>query len=105
MRREFVRGYIACLLADGVFDDDQTPIVVATRAVADFTKDVGAVTAEMMGKLVSDNGNKIVDAVIGSARDFAEDFVGRIQRLGLKGAWAEMQEQYRRGMDAKAQRR
>jgi len=100
-KRQLVRDYIMCLIGEGTFRDVKTPLETIARASAVFAKDVGGVIGEMSAQFAEMNGNKLHIAAVESVRDF----IGGIAERGLRAAWADLQEQHKRGMDANARNR
>jgi hypothetical protein len=97
MRREFLKGYLLALLAEGQLQGARTPVDVAKAAARALAEDVPAVVGEILTLAAQHGAGKLGDAILrkmdGAARD--------IMQRGFGAAWRDIMDQYRRGVEAK----
>jgi hypothetical protein len=99
MRRETLKMYIFSLLADGQFEGMSSPSAIASKAVKIFAQDLPVVMGEIAQMAAEQSGNRIGAAVLGKMNEL----IGEVGRRGLKAVWADLQDQYKRGMEANAE--
>jgi hypothetical protein len=98
VRRDFLKGYIAALAAEGEFAGMSSPVAIAKKAVAIFAGDLPAVLGEIAGQIADQAIGAGAQAVANKLSAVASDFAAR----GVKAVWKDLQAQYWRGLDETA---
>lgn len=105
MRREFLKGYIMSIAAEGGFSGLSGPIAIGRKVLAVCVLDLAAVGGEFADIASKNTSSRVQAAVLGKAVDIIRDIDTRGVRAvasDLKGLWQGMQAQYKRGMDVNA---
>lgn len=101
MRKDALKMYIYALLSEGEFAGMSSPASIAKKAIGIFAKDLPAVLGELAQVAAEQSGNFVQASIIGKINEI----IGEVGRRGFKSVWADLQEQYKRGVEANAQRR
>jgi hypothetical protein len=97
MRREFLKGYLLALLAEGRVHATDSPSDIFKKMLACAKQDFPAVAAEI-AKMAAEQGALALGAVIKSR---LEGLANTLRERGFASIWREVQETYKRGVAAK----
>jgi hypothetical protein len=92
VRREFLKGYLFALAADGIVKGS-SPGEIASQAARAFARDLPAVAAELATAAVQQGVERL--GVV--AREQISGWVKTLRERGFGQLWKEVQEQYERG--------
>jgi hypothetical protein len=95
-KKDYIKGYIMCLISEGTFKDAKSPVAIVAKASAAFAKDAGAAVAEMTTQFAAANGPKLQAFAIEQAHGFFDN----VLKHGLKRAWDDLKALHKAGMDA-----
>jgi hypothetical protein len=107
MRREFLKGYILALLADGDLRGAKTPAAAVKRVLAAIAEDAPVVVGEIIGTVAA-NGLEALKRGASRVHEKLGEKVGAviddIKARGFGEFWKDMQETYARGVEENARR-
>lgn len=98
MRREALKMYLFTLLSGGEFQGLKSPGAILKKATAIFAHDLPLCLGEMAQMAADQNGNHVVASAIGTMNEVIKE----VGKRGVKAVWADLQGQYKRGMEANA---
>ena len=108
MRREFLKGYLLALLAEGGFKGSLSPVDMARKAFTTFSMDVPAVIGEIVEVAAQNTSDRLPAFIFGKMADVAKDLDRRGPKAvfeDMKAMWGATMRQYKRGVEVKAARR
>lgn len=96
MRREFLKGYVLCLISEGRLRATDSPSTMVAKVIACVSEDAAAVAAELAALAVQQGaqhfGSFLRTKVEGFARDLTEGGFGKF--------WSGVMANYDRGAEA-----
>lgn len=96
-RKEFLKGYIMALFAEGQFSGARSPAVMFSKAMAALAEDVPAVLGDLSATMI----DQATEHMVGIGADKIREFVKDVGKRGLKASWSDIMAQYRRGVENK----
>jgi hypothetical protein len=96
-RRDYLKGYLLSILAEGAFEGLASPAAIGKKAAALFATDLPAVLTEMGQVFAGQAGHNISSAILGHVGDIVND----ISKRGVKAVWSDVLAQYQRGVEVK----
>lgn len=97
MRRELLKQYIFSLLVEGEFEGMTTFAPIAKKATSMFMNDLPIIITELVQTTAENSGNRLSAFIFEKANALFKD----VEKRGLKTVWSDLQDQYKRGMEAK----
>lgn len=101
MRKEFLRGYLFALVTEGEFANVKGVRALVATAVSAFARDAASVAGEFVPMALEQGVHRLGTAVLSKMDQIAKD----VGKRGFGPVWADLQETYKRGMDANARRK
>lgn len=107
MRREFLKGYVLSLLAEGALAGAKSPGEAVKRVAAAVAADVPSVVKEIIGTVAMNGLEELkrrASAVHEGIGEKIGEVIERVKTAGFGEFWKDMQATYAAGVEANAKR-